>query len=95
MTPVARFTFNDGTLPNADAAAAAPNTGDDVTPQVSSLGIFTLPSPSTALMLMGGAGAEFDVARHWAVDTEYRLSRISASTPLHAQGLSFGVGYRF
>jgi len=95
LSPVARFTFTDGTLPNADPAAAPPNSGDDVTAQVSTLGVFAAPAPSTAMMIMGGGGAEFDLARHWAVDTEYRVSRISASTPLHAQGLAFGVGYRF
>jgi opacity protein-like surface antigen len=95
LTPTARFTFTDGTLPNADPAAAPPNSGDDVTAQVSTLGVFAPPAPSTAMMIMGGGGAEFDLARHWAVDTEYRISRISASTPLHAQGLAFGLGYRF
>ena len=46
-------------------------------------------------MVTGGGGAEFDVSSHWAVDTEYRVSRISAATPLHTQGLAFGLGYRF
>ena len=95
LTPVTRFSFTDGTLPNADPAAAAPNTGDDVTSQISTLGIFTPPPSSTALMVTGGGGAEFDVSSHWAVDTEYRVSRISAATPLHTQGLAFGLGYRF
>ncbi len=95
LTPTARFTFTDGTLPTADPTAAAPNTGDDVTAQITTLGIFTPPPPSTALMVMGGGGLEFDIARHWAVDTEYRISRISASTPLRTQGLAFGLGYRF
>jgi opacity protein-like surface antigen len=95
LTPVASFTYASGTLPITDPAAATPNSGDDVTTQITTLGLFTPPASSTALMVMGGGGAEFDVAPHWAVDTEYRLSRISASTPLHAQGVTFGVGYRF
>ena len=95
LTPSARFTFTDGTLPGTDPSATPPNTGDDVTTQLSTLGVFTSPAPSNALMLTAGGGAQFDLASHWAVDTEYRVSRISASTPLHAQGLAFGVGYRF
>ena len=94
LTPSARFTFTDGTLPGADPSTP-PNTGDDVTTQISTLGVFTPPPASNALMLTAGGGAQFDLASHWAVDTEYRLSRISASTPLHAQGLVFGLGYRF
>ena len=46
-------------------------------------------------MVTGGGGAEFYLAPHWALDTEYRVSRVSATTPLHAQGLAFGLGYRF
>lgn len=95
LTPSAHFTFTDGTLPNADPTAAAPNSGDDVTTQVSTLGVFVPPAPSTNLMMMGGGGAEFELASHWALDAEYRVSRISASTPLHTQGLGFGLGYRF
>ncbi len=95
LTPSARFTFTGGTLPVADPAAAAPNTGDDVTTQISTLGIFTPPAPSNALMITGGGGAELYLAPHWALDTEYRVSRISATTPLHAQGVAFGLGYRF
>jgi opacity protein-like surface antigen len=95
LTPSASFTFTDGTLPTTDPTATPPNMGDDVTTQISTLGVFTPPAASNALMLTAGAGAQFDLASHWAVDTEYRLSRISASTPLHAQGLAFGLGYRF
>jgi opacity protein-like surface antigen len=95
LAPVARFTYTDGTLPAADPSATPPNSGDDVTTQISTLGIFTPPPASNALMVTGGAGAEFALASHWTIDTEYRLSRISASTPLHTQGLAFGLGYRF
>ena len=91
----ARVCPRDGTLPITDPSIAQPNAGDDVTTQLSTLGVFTPPAASNALMLTAGAGVEFAVASHWAVDTEYRLSRISASTPLHAQGLAFGLGYRF
>jgi opacity protein-like surface antigen len=94
LTPTAAFTYTSGTLPGADPAAP-PTPGSDVTSQIATLGVFTAPAPSSALMLMVGGGAEIAVASHWAVDTEYRVSRISADTPLHAQGLAFGLGYRF
>jgi len=42
LTPSARFTFTDGTLPTTDPSATPPNTGDDVTTQISTLGVFTL-----------------------------------------------------
>jgi opacity protein-like surface antigen len=95
LTPTAAFTFTDGTLPGSDPNAAAPAAGEDVTTQIATLGIFTPPAPSTALMVAVGGGVEFSLAPHWALDTEYRVSRISATTPLHAQGLAFGLGYRF
>ena len=95
LTPTAVFTYTDGTLPSSDPTAAAPSAGADVTTQIATLGIFTPPAPSTALMVAVGGGAEFSIAPHWALDTEYRVSRISAATPLHAQGLAFGLGYRF
>jgi len=40
-------------------------------------------------------GIEVPVARHWAIDAGYRFSRISTDTPVHAQGMTFGFGYRF
>ena len=93
--PPAAFTYTDGTLPNSDPTATAPSTGEDVTTQVTTLGVFTPPPSSNAMMTAFGGGAEFTMASHWALDTQYRVSRISASTPLHAQGLAFGLGYRF
>jgi hypothetical protein len=92
LTPNAVFTYASGTLPGD---ATQPNVGDDVTSLVTPLASFTPPQPESALMLMASGGAEFAVATHWAVDTQYSVSRISASTPLHAQGLAFGFGYRF
>lgn len=95
LSPTAAFTYSAGTLPNADPNAATPLVGDDVTTQVATLGVFTPPAPSTALMVAVGGGAELSLASRWAVDAEYRLSRIAADTPLHAQGITFGLGYRF
>ena len=42
-----------------------------------------------------GGGVDIPVAHHWAVDVGYRFSRIEADTPLNAQGMTFGFGYRF
>ena len=92
LTPNALFKYASGTVPGD---ATPPNVGDDVTSLVTPLASFTPPQPESALMMMASGGAEFAVATHWAVDTQYSLSRISASTPLHAQGLAFGFGYRF
>jgi len=33
--------------------------------------------------------------QHWAIDAGYRFARIAADTPLNAQGVTFGFGYRF
>ena len=43
---------------------------------------------------MLGGGVEVPVTRRWAVDAGYRFSRVSAETPLNAQGATFGFGYR-
>ena len=95
LMPSAQFTFESGTLPNADPSVAVPNTGDDVTAELSSGGVFTAPAASNALMLTAGGGAQFDLVSHWTVEADYRLSRISTSTPLHAQAIGVGLGYRF
>ena len=57
-------------------------------------------SPSTALMLMLGGGAQVPLASHWAADLGYRYSRIAADSTLSATALNtnlmtFGFGYRF
>jgi opacity protein-like surface antigen len=95
LTPTSTFTFSSGFLPGTDPNAAAPAVGDDVTPQITTLGAFAPPPTSTAMMLSAGGGAELSVTPRWAVDAEYRLSRIAADTPLRAQGITFGLGYRF
>jgi opacity protein-like surface antigen len=66
-----------------------------VTTQLVTAGDFTAPAPSNAFMFTLGGGVEVPVARHWAIDAGYRFSRIAASTPVNAQGATFGFGYRF
>lgn len=90
LTPRATFSYTSGQLGDTP-----PNTGDDVTSQLVSLGDFTQPAATNALMISGGGGIEAPIARHLVVDAGYRLSHVNADTPLHAQGLTFGVGYRF
>ena len=90
LAPTAQFTYSSGTLPGA-----TPAIGDDVTDQVISMGDFTQPASTTAFTFSLGGGVAIPVARHWTADAGYRFSRIAADTPLNAQGVTFGVGYRF
>ena len=91
LKPTARFTYSSGALPDG----STPAVGDDVTTQLESAFDFSLPLPSNAFMATLGGGVEVPLARHWAVDADYRFSRINADTPLNAQGATFGIGYRF
>jgi hypothetical protein len=91
LKPTAQFIYTSGALPDGSTAVA----GDDVTTQIETAGAFNLPAASNALMYTLGGGASIPVARGWAVDAAYRFSRVNADTPLNAQGLTFGVGYRF
>jgi hypothetical protein len=93
LSPTAQFIFNSGsgTLPDG----STPTTGADVTAQLTTAGDFTPPAASTAFMFTLGGGVEIPIVPHWAADVGYRFSRISADTPLNAQGMTFGFGYRF
>jgi hypothetical protein len=92
LSPTATFTYNSGTLVGA---TIPPNAGDDVTTQIVSLGDFTQPAASTAFMFSLGGGVEAPIAPHLVADVGYRVSRVSADTPVSAQSVTFGVGYRF
>jgi hypothetical protein len=92
LTPSATFTYGSGTLVGA---VTQPNAGDDVTTQIVSLGDFTQPAASTAFMSAVGGGLEAPIAPHLVADIGYRVSRVSADTPISAQSVTFGVGYRF
>jgi Outer membrane protein beta-barrel domain len=91
LTPAGSFAYTSGTLPDG----STPDTGTDVTDQLVTAGDFIAPPASTAFMFTLGGGVEVPVARHWAVDVGYRFSRVEATTPLNAQGATFGFGYRF
>ena len=90
LTPHATFSYTSGTL-----GEISPSVGDDVTTQVISMGEFTQPAATNAMMFSGGAGVEAPIAGRLVVDASYRLSRVNWDSPLHTQGLTFGVGYRF
>jgi opacity protein-like surface antigen len=91
LTPTAQFTYSSGT----PADGSTPVFGEDLTNQLVSSGLYTAPSATTAFMFTLGGGLEIPVTDHWAVDAGYRFSRVSAATPLNAQGPTFGLGYRF
>jgi opacity protein-like surface antigen len=92
LSPTAQFSYASGTLLGA---TTAPSAGDDVTSQLVSLGDFTPPAASTEFMYSLGGGVEVPIVSHVAADVGYRLSHIAGDTPLHAQSVMFGVGYRF
>jgi opacity protein-like surface antigen len=90
LMPHATFSYDGGTL-----ADSAPVAGDDVTSTLVTLGDFTQPASSNALMVTTGGGIEAPIAKRVVFDASYHFSHVNADTPLHAQGLAFGVGYRF
>ena len=92
LTPNATFTYTSDTLVGA---IAPPTSGDDVTSQIVSLGDYAQPPASTAFMFSVGGGVEVPIVPHFVANASYRVSRISADTPVNAQSVTFGVGYRF
>jgi len=96
LNPTAEFTFSSGTMPDGSTPAA----GTDVTAALTTSGSFTAPPASTAFMFTLGGGIQVPVVPHWVADVGYRYSRIAAdstlnASPLNANGMTFGIGYRF
>jgi opacity protein-like surface antigen len=91
LSPTAQFIYSSGTLPDG----TTPASGDDVTSQIALLGDFTQPAATSAFMFTVGGGVQVPVAPRVSVDVGYRVSRISADTPVNAQSIVAGVGYRF
>ena len=96
LKPNPQLTFSSGTMPDGSTV----DVGTDVTTALVSTGAFTAPPDSTASMFTLGGGVQFPLAPHWVVDTGYRYSRIAAdstlgASPLNANGMTFGFGYRF
>ena len=90
LSPAAKFTYASGAL-----AGATPAVGDDVTPDLVTLSDFTQPPATNAFMFTAGAGVQVPVAPHVSVDVGYRLSRVNGDTPINAQSIVAGIGYRF
>ena len=90
LSPTAQFTYQSGTL-----TGFTPTVGEDVTTQLESLGDYTQPASSTAFMFTLGGGVDVPVAPHLMVDVGYRVSRVSADTPVSANSFVAGFGYRF
>ena len=90
LSPAAAFTYSSGTL-----SGATPSIGDDITSQLVSLGDFVQPAATNAFMWTVGGGVQVPVAPHVNVDVGYRVSRIAADTPVNAQSIVAGIGYRF
>jgi len=96
LKPEAAFAYSSGTLPGSDPTAPVPPTGSDVTSEVVNSGTFTQPSTENAFMYSLGGGISVGLGKRWTGDVGYRYSHISATdTPLHTQGMTFGVGVRF
>jgi hypothetical protein len=91
LSPTATFTYSSGTLSDG----STPIVGQDITSEVESNGSFTPPPSSTALMYSFGGGVQIPVFGSWTADVGYRFSRIEADSPINAQGMTFGLGYRF
>ena len=91
LSPTATFTYSSGATLDGSTAVL----GQDITSQVESSGSFTLPASSNALMYSFGGGVQVPLFGAWAADVGYRFSRINADTPINAQGMTFGIGYRF
>jgi len=90
LMPTAEFTYSSGTI-----TGATPAPGDDVTSQLISNGDFTTPPAANAFMFTFGGGVRVPIAPHVDVDVGYRVSRVNADTPVNAQSIMAGVGYRF
>jgi len=96
LNPTPQFTFSSGIMPDG----STPAVGTDVTSTIVSAGIVTPPPASTAFMFTLGGGVQVPLAPHWVVDAGYRYSHIAAdstlsASPLSANGMTFGFGYRF
>ena len=67
---------------------------------ITTAGDFSAPPASNAFMFMLGGGVQVPLVPHWVADAGYRFARIAAdstlsASPLNANSVTFGVGYRF
>jgi len=92
LSPTAQFIYSGGTIAGL---TVTPSSGDDVTSQLVSLGDFTAPAATNAFMFTVGGGLQVPIAPRLNVDVGYRVSRINGDTPVSAQSIMAGVGFRF
>ena len=96
LSPTQQFSFSSGTMPDG----SSPTVGQDVTSNLTTIGLLTPTPSSTAFMYTVGGGVLVPVASRWVIDAAYRYSRIAAdstlsASPLSTNGMTFGLGYRF
>jgi opacity protein-like surface antigen len=96
LNPGPTFIYSSGILPDGSVEVV----GADVTPILTASGLVAAQTPSTAPMFTLGGGVQIPVVPHVALDAGYRYSRINADTtlnalPVNANGLTFGIAYRF
>jgi len=91
LRPKVQFAYQNGTTLSGDTATV----GQDITSDVVTNGLFTMPSSSTHMMLRTGGGVQMPIAKHLLGSVGYSVSRISADTPIHTQDVTFGLGFRF
>ena len=91
LTPSALFTYQSGTT----IAGTTAIVGEDATSDVVTSGLFTAPASTNAMLVRFGAGVKIPLGPRLLGDIDYSVSRISSDTPVSAQGLQFGVGFRF
>ena len=96
LNPSPSYIYTSGPIPGRGTFIA----GDDVSLTLAAEGRIPTLTPSTAPMFTLGGGVQVPVGARVAIDAGYRYSRINADTslsalPLNANGLTFGIGYRF
>jgi len=96
LNPSPSYIYSGGIMPGGFTFSA----GDDVTTTLITTGSVATLTPSTAPMFTLGGGVQVPAGPRVAIDVGYRYSRINADTTLNAlslnaNGLTFGIGYRF
>lgn len=91
LSPTATFTYTSGPMPDG----STPTLAQDITSQVETSGAYVAPATSDAFMYSLGGGVQIPVFGALSADVGYRFSRISADVPVNAQGITFGIGYKF
>jgi len=90
-TPSARFTYTAGS-PTVNGSTAT--AGQDATTDVLSTGVFVGDSWDAAMLRLA-AGLSIPIHRAWSVEGRYSWSRMFASNPVTAQGVTAGLTFRF